>query len=209
MRSSVVLALSALVGLWVTGCVEYEEHVSIRPDGTGTIRVLYTGPDHLTIDGRDSFPPDDEEELARLVKKRYVRPGVQLLESSLRARDGRKMVDFTLSFDRLTSLNEADPYFGKWRFAIWPEGKGWNVRRWIEVGEAEWDEPRTEVERRVKELLADNVLNNVHLRFEVAFSSQVREGNAHWVRAGKVAVWTYRLSDLISQERIVHEVVGY
>ncbi|MDZ7374388.1 MAG: hypothetical protein ONB23_10515 [candidate division KSB1 bacterium] len=186
-----------LMSLALAGCVQYEEHVSLLPDGSGTIRVVLSGPASLSLGDDHPFAPETPEELAAELTKRYIREGVRLIEHDVREHDGVKTLDFTLEFRQLTDLNRANPYFGKWRFTTERRGAALHVERDLDWDSSAWNETESGFERWVKEELADRLLNKIRLRFEFTFPERVTETNAEWVRMGKTAVWSYRLSDLL------------
>lgn len=196
-----------IAGAFLTGCVDYEERITLNPDGSGYVDVHYSGPEDVSV-GADSFPPEDEEELLDFLKERFDVEGVSIVEYSLDRRDKRTFVDYGLEFRRLTDLNRTDPLFWEGNFEVERDAAGWKVTRVLRVTVDGWDEPKNAFETWLRDTVADGLLTGVQFRFETVFPEEIRETNADWVRAGRVAVWKYRLSDLLGKKRIVQYVVG-
>lgn len=200
--------VAALAGLLVIGCVEYEERLQLRPDGSGVLEVHYRGPDDANL--TDNFPPEDESELRKELERRYVSEHVRLMDCSMEERDGDKVIDFALEFDQLTALNAADPLFWDAHYEIQKTGSRLRVERILKVdAEDNWSEPaESRFEEWLKSEISDKVLRRFRFRFEIAMPRRVLETNAGWVRGGKVAVWNYRLSDVIGRRKIMQFVIG-
>lgn len=203
------IAFAVAVGaIFFAGCVQYEERIDLREDGSGIMEVHYRGPENTNV--ADDFPPSDEDELRRELEKRYVSEHVRLVGCSMEERDGDTVIDFKLEFDRLEALNRTDPLFWDANYKISVEGKRVRIERLLEVdADGGWGEPaENRFEEWLKSEISDKVLRKFRFRFEIAMPKRVLDTNANWVRGGRVAVWSYRLSDMLGRRRVVQFLVG-
>ncbi|HFE52166.1 MAG TPA: hypothetical protein ENK07_01915 [Bacteroidetes bacterium] len=201
---AVVLTLS------ITGCVEYQQRVTLQPDGSGAVEVRVEAPKDVNweTEGGLRIPRGTEEEICAEIRDRYDTPHVRVQSCRVRVVGDRRTTEFVLGFDQLSALNGLDLLGSRGRFQL-RRDDGLEVRHTIDIeGDPDWEEAESRFEKWVKERLSDDIFSKIRFRYEIVFPERVEETNASWVRGGRVAVWRYTLADLMGRDRVVQYARG-
>jgi len=184
-RSALAGALAAFAG----GCLDYEERIEARPDGSGTIAFHYKIPVLLAgFAGRgdaDAVVPlsFDAVELRRIVE------GAGLRASTLEVfdRDAERHVRLVLELDSLDDLRRL------------PRIRGHEVRFETDASTGDWVFRRSlRLEAAPTGALVGAALELARLRFACILPWTIRESNADSASDG-VLRWERRLADLAAE----------
>ena len=196
------IPLSLAAALFVSGCFEYEERLVLNHDGSGKMEVHYfTGKD-VNIDSDFGKLPKEKEDIRSEVERNYTSNKVKLTHFEVKDRDENRHVYFTVSFQDVLDLNELKQ-FGDSRVEVDRRNDGVAYRRTLSV-DGDWDDDRDDsfLGKLVKAIVAEALLEKIKFRFEVEMPDSISKSNAQWVRNERVAVWRYRLWDLVHERRV-------
>jgi len=195
-RASFLILLPVLLFM---GCLDYEETLQLRADGSGTLTISYEVEKEVHID--DQRFPTDPDKIPQVIKDSYTSKHVKLLELHSDRINDRTRVHFALAFRRITDLNDLKA-FREEKFSLDKEDHSRKFTRQINLGEEDWNESDSQFEAWVKSLLESHLLRKIKFRFEIQVPGKIVDTNADIVKTDKRAVWHFRMSDLVSQEKV-------
>jgi len=196
----------ALLGVFISsllllGCLNYEERIILKRDGSGQMEVHYYANKKMTTRGDYVVIAEDEEEIREEIEERYTSERVKLSHFRVKDKDNKRHVYFTLDFKDIEDLNDLRQFKDSQIKLV--RGIGiLSFQRCFQIGDEDWDESDSAFERMVKSIVEDAVLQKIKFRFEVIMPGKIEESDAHYLRGSNRAVWRFRLSDIIGKEEV-------
>ncbi len=120
MKKLMVIALFAVMVL-LYGCIEYEEHLVLNADGSGTLTVKYAMSEQMAAmagqqDAEKGQLPMDKKKIEKLFAGK---DDLKLSNVNVSIEDGKRVISFTLVFDSIEKLQKSDfaPFKESLKFA--------------------------------------------------------------------------------------------
>lgn len=198
------VALFLLTSLiFVSGCFEYEERITLKKDGSGSLEVEYWTLSDLHFDDDSLKLPSDEKDLRKEIEEKYTSDKVKLKDFDSNKEDKSHHVRFKVVFDNLLDLNEI-PQFHENKIQFERSGKKFKFCRKIMMKDLNMDEdegPSNLLEHFIVNLVEEG-LSNIKFRFEIETPYDINESNATFTPGDNRAVWKFRLSDVMYQKEV-------
>ena len=202
-RAITAALLGALVMMY--GCYEYEEHLTLNADGSGSVKVKYVMAEEEAADEVERWdpPPDSLRDGAIPCEKKHVeelfsgKEGLKVRDISVSTSDGQRTVSFTVTFDNFQRLQKTHfaAFMNGMMFFRNEEGR-FSYERWLT--EERWlgqerqpvEAPGNQDEREPIELSEEPKRNHPDLKFvfKLTLPVEIAETNAH-THAGNMAEW--------------------
>lgn len=197
------LSLLLLSALFLSGCFDYQERIVLNKDASGTMEVDYWTMDNVNIDNGSYRFPDKADDIHEEVERKYTSDKVKLQDFKVTKEKDSRHVQFTVAFDNVLDLNDVKQ-FQKNKIKYGQSGDRISFERtiYLDNGNANTDdEPDNWFERLVLGFVKQG-LSNIKFRFEVDMPYSVDESNADSRPGKNRAVWAYRLSDVMDQNKV-------
>jgi hypothetical protein len=190
--------------IFLSGCFEYEETITIKKDGSGEMAVHFFGPEDSDMDVNGFKLGKKEREMREQIEKKFSAPGVRVKSYESKIKGDAQHVYFTVTFDRFASLARV-----RW-FDDQEIDAGQNNGRnfWRRTLSADGDR-RSEDESRfgewLKEKIADELADHIKLRFAIETDGEIIDTNAR-DRMARRAVWRFDGGDFLKPEGLEMKV---
>lgn len=199
-------SIKALMGvlipfLLLLGCLNYEERIILKRDGSGQMKVHYYANKKMKTKGDFVIIAEDEEEIREEIEERYTSKRVRLSDFRVKDKDNKQHVYFTLDFKDIEDLNDLRQFKDSQIKLVRGIGR-LSFQRSFQIGDEDWGKSDSALERMVKSILEDAVLQKIRFRFEVIMPGKIEESNADYLRGSNRAVWRFRLSDVMGKEEV-------
>ena len=203
MKKGSHLLLSMILFLFLN-CLEYNEKIVINKDGSGTIKISYSGPSDSDVDSDESkyiFLKGDEYDIREDVERHYTSNRVKLEDFYYEKSGINKYVDFVLKFEDLNDLEDVTNYRGrKIKFERDRDG-GYTFERIFKIdGERDFYKNDSSFEKFIKNTVKEGVLDKIKFKFECRLPREIRISNSEYVRGDNVAKWYFTLGDVIDKK---------
>ena len=189
-----------LLCLCLSGCFEYEERIVLNRDGSGTMEIEYWTLGDMEIETNDHVFPHMEKDIRKEIKKKYTSDKIRLLDLSVDNKKDSRSVRFKLAFDNLMDLNEVEQFQDS-RIIFKKTGDRILFERDIFLDGDKPDKHGNLFGRLVVGIL-ETALSNIRFRFEIETPYNITKSNADLTPDKNRAVWKYRLSDVMHQEKV-------
>jgi hypothetical protein len=193
------IGLIALV-LVIAGCIEYEEKVTLRHDGSGTMIVHYTISESMLNMGKEGDVPltFDKEEIEKELESENVK--IEKIESY--TDEGKRHIVTELSFKDINKLPD------KWVFkdrqmSFAQEGGFFTFRSIFTMGEKEEKEEQSKEMDELGGQFADALLAEYSFKFSVQMPAEIVEARPDGKIEGNTVMWEFPLSTFSKEKRIV------
>jgi hypothetical protein len=202
-RRYLTLTVLTVVPLIVGGCLDYEEELTLKANGSGELYVHYVTREGTNIESDDYDFPSEPDEVRQEVERKYTSDKVKLKEFDVEQKGDWRHVSFAVKFENLLDLNDLEQ-FADSQFELKDHGRGrFDLCRTVNV-DSDWKEEEDEstLGRLAKTFLEDAFMDKVKFRFTVKTPRDIRDNNADWIRDKREAVWRFRLTDLVKKGHI-------
>ena len=188
--------------LFLSGCFDYQERITLNKDASGTMEVDYWTMDNMNIDNDGYHFPDKADDIHKEVERKYTSDKVKLQEFKVTQEKDSRHVQFKVAFDHVLDLNDVEQ-FQKNRIRFRQTGGNISFERsiYLNNGNSNSDEPDNLFGRLVLGLVKQG-LSNIKFRFEVDAPYRIDESNADSRPGGNKAVWSYSLSDVMDKSDV-------
>jgi hypothetical protein len=205
MKKIRLIFLLLMVGS-LTGCINYDESITLNADGSGTMLMHYSIAQQLFAMmqmSEGSEQGQGEDEMPFKFKESEIRsgmsaPGVTVEKVESKAEGDQQHFYVHVKFNKLTDLNQTEP-FKKMPFE-WVEGDDNITYR----QNLEGDKKQTE-ENPMGDQMASAMLGNAKFRFEVKLPSKAiaAETNGTIQQDGQTVVWEWPLLEASKGKEMV------
>jgi len=206
LNKNVVLFVLVMSMLFICGCFEYEDIMTIHKDNTGTLAVHYCTLKDSDMDWKGMRFPKEKNAILDEIRNNYTSPNVKLVRFQLKEKEKYRHVYFTVKFEHVTDLNDIRHFADSRISFIQTDPNRILFKRIIHFDDEEDDDDDADESafgQAILEILETSIFDNIKFRFELNLPEKVDETNANWVRAGNQMVWKYTVSDFIKDKNIV------
>ncbi len=200
------IVLFVLISLLLNGCLEYDEQIILKPDGSGELFIHYAAERDMRF--QNLYFPTDIYEVEQNIQENYLVSGVELLSREIRQKGDETHVYMRFRFDNLEDLNRA-PRFEREEFRLIHGGNGqWTVKRFLYLEEKDLGQAKLLAKSGFRGIFDQEVLNEIKFRFQMILPGKIESTNADVILAGDHVLWETTLSDIL-KENTVEFVVRY
>lgn len=192
-----------ILAVFLAGCFEYEETITIRKNGSGEMAVHFFGPEDSEMDVNGFKLGKKEREMREQIERKFSAPGVRVKSYESKIKGDAQHVYFTVAFDQFASLarvrwfDDQEIDAGRW------EGRN-SWRRRLSSGDHHSDE-ESRFGEWLKEKIADELADHIKLRFAIETDSEIIDTNAR-DRMPHRAVWRFDGADFLKHEGLEMKV---
>jgi hypothetical protein len=199
----VKLSLIAIV-LFTIGCIEYEEKISIKADGSGTMTVHYMISESMLNFAQDDGMPltFDKNEIEEELKSDKVK--VESIEAY--TEEEKRHIVTTLTFRDINDLPE------KWVFqdremSFSSEGDFYTFRSVFSIGKGKQQAPAAEKSQEEElgafgEQFAEALFGDYTFTFSIQMPGEIIEASPDATIEGNEVTWKFSLAKLSDMEKI-------
>lgn len=203
MKKESYLLLSLIFFLFLN-CLEYNEKIVINKDGSGTIKISYSGPSDSEVDSDNSkyiFLKGDEYDIKENIERYYTSRRVKLEDFYYERSGINKYIDFVLKFEDIDDLEDVTNFKGgKIKFEKDRDGE-YNFERTFDVdGERDFYKNDSSFEKFLKNTIREGVLDKIKFEFECRLPREIRISNSEYIRGDNVAKWYFTLGDVVDKK---------
>ncbi len=195
------LAGLLLAVIFLTGCFQYSQEISLNPDGTGKLKISYSVPKGKLLELNDPRFPTQAFEIRQIIRKNYTSDRVTLDTLWVDRRSDFVRVYAQFSFQSLNDLNQL-PRFRNEEYAFSRRNRDASFEQTIHFSQKDWIEASTLYETGIKLAFRPELSRRVKLRFAVKMPFPIDSTNASYLLGKRTAVWRLRLSDLLARETV-------
>jgi hypothetical protein len=183
--------------LFLAGCFEYEETITIHKNGSGEMTVHFFGPEDSDIDIDGFKLGKKEREMREQIEKKFSAPGVRVKNYESKVKGDAQHVYFTVAFDQVASLARVRWFDDQEIDAGRRDGRNFWRRTLSSKDHNSGDESR--FGEWLKEKIADELADHIKLRFIIETDGEVIDTNAR-DRMPQRAVWRFDGADFLKPE---------
>jgi hypothetical protein len=189
--------------LFLSGCFEYEETITIHKDGAGEMAVHFFGPEDSDMDVNGFKLGKKEREMREQIEKKFSAPGVRVKSYESKIKDDEQHVYFTVAFDQFDRLAQVRWFDDQEIDAGRRDGRNFWERK-LSEGEHHSDE-ESRFGEWLKEKIADELADHIKLRFAIETDGEITDTNAR-DRMSNRAVWRFNGADFLKPEGLEMQV---
>lgn len=201
-KAILILLISGV--LLISGCFEFEDVITIRNDGSGTLAVHYSSYKESNMNWNGMKFPKEKESILEEIEKNYTSKKVRLSRFRVKEKDDYQHVYFTVKFDAVNDLNSIKQ-FTENRIAFDRISRSKiRFKREINIdkNKDKCDSDTSGLGGLILDLLEGSLFDKIKFRFELNLPGNIARTNANWEHADRQMVWKYTLSDFI-EERVI------
>ncbi len=180
--------------VFLSGCFEYEETITIRRDGSGEMAVHFFGPEDSDMEVDGFKLSKKEREMREQIEKKFSAPGVRLKSYESKIKGDAQHVYFTVTFDQFANLAQVRWFDDQEIDAGRREGRNFWSRTLSDGSRDSEEESR--FGEWLKEKIADELADHIKLRFAIETDGEIIATNAR-DRMARRAVWRFDGADFL------------
>ncbi len=190
-----------LAVIFLTGCFQYSQEITLNSDGSGKLKISYSVPKGKLLELNDPRFPTQPYDIRQIMRKNYTSDEVHLDTLWEDRRSDFVRVYAQFSFHALGDLNQL-PRFKNEDYDFSVKGNSATFEQTIHFSRKDWIEASTLYETGIKLAFQPELSRQVKLRFAVQMPFPIDSSNASYLLGQRTAVWRFRLSDLLANETV-------
>jgi hypothetical protein len=189
--------------IFLSGCFEYEETITIRKNGSGEMAVHFFGPEDSDMEVDGFKLGKKEREMREQIEKKFSAPGVRVKSYESKIKGDAQHVYFTVVFDQFANLAQVRWFDDQEIDAGRREARNFWERKLSDGDRHSGDESR--FGEWLKEKIADELADHIKLRFAIETDGEIIDTNAR-DRMPHRAVWRFDGADFLKPEGLEMKV---
>ncbi len=183
--------------LVMSGCLDYDEQILLHSDGSGELLIHYEAAKDMRF--HNLYFPTDVYDVEKNIRENYLVGGMELLEKDVREKGDRTRVLMRFRFRSLDALNRA-PRFQDERFTWSRRGRVISFKRFIYMDESKLREAKLLAKAGIEGIFKQEVLGDIHFRFQVIFPGTVVSSNADVHLDENQLFWERTLAEILREK---------
>jgi hypothetical protein len=201
-KSFLPLFLFILI-IFLSGCFEYEETITIGKDGAGEMAVHFFGPEDSDMDVNGFKLGKKEREMREQIEKKFSAPGVRLKSYESKIKGDAQHVYFTVAFDQFASLARVRWFDDQEIDAGRSDSRNFWRRR---LSDGDHDSGNdSKFGEWLKEKIAEELEDHIKLRFAIETDGEIIDTNARDHMPHR-AVWRFDGADFLKPQGLEMKV---
>jgi len=196
-----------IISLLILNCLEYNERITINEDGSGTIRISYSGPSNSQINDNGNkyiFLKGDKFDIEENVRMNYTSRNVKMVDFFYQKDGFNKYVYFTIKFENINDLLDVDNFRRNRVYFTKDKDGNYYFEKILDInGDSDFFHYENAFEKFVKDAVKDNALDKIEFNFECRLPYEIRVSNSDYIRSGNVAKWRFTMGDVIDKNEVV------
>ena len=191
---SLYLLFILLPVILITGCFDYDEEITMNPDGSGKLFIHYQAERDMKFE--TLYFPTDRYDIEYNINKNYEVEGLESQPHQILQKEDQTHVYMAFNFNNLTSLGNA-PRFQNEEFNLSEKDQAITLQRFLYLDERNLDKTKLLLKSGFKSIFNRGILEEIRFRFQWVVPGEIIDSNATLLGDKNRAIWTLTLAEIL------------